>query len=65
MGIVLVAFLAARAVIVPGVRMHINFKTDQLISQSGKPVELILRVSILESYILALNIAEFTELSPE
>jgi hypothetical protein len=44
---------------------HVNFETYQLISQSGKPVELAISVSILESYVLALNIAEFTERSPE
>ena len=64
MGIVLVAFLAARASFVDGRDEHVNFETDQLISQGGEPVELIISVSILESYVLALNIAEFTELSP-
>ena len=44
---------------------HVNVETDQLISQSGEPVELVLCGSILESHVLALNIAEFTKLSPE
>ena len=65
MGIVLVAFLAARAVIDPGRDDHVNLETDQVISQGGKPVEFIVSVSRLESYVLALDIAEFTELSPE
>ncbi len=64
MGIVLVAFLAARAV-PRGRDKHVNFETDQLISQGGEPVELIFSGSILESYVLALNIAEFTKLSQE
>ena len=38
---------------------------NQLISQSGEPVELVLCGSILDSYVLTLNIAEFTELSLE
>ena len=42
---------------------YVNFETDQLVSQGGKPVELVLSVSILESYVLALNIAECTDLS--
>jgi hypothetical protein len=64
MGIVLVAFLAARASLVEGVTKHVNFETDQLISQGGEPVDLIISVSKLDSYVLALNIAEFMELSP-
>ena len=44
---------------------QINFETDKLISQSRQPVELIISVSILESYVFALNIAERTELSPK
>ena len=44
---------------------HVNFETDQLISQGGESVELTLCVSILESYVLALNIAEFTKFSLE
>ena len=50
---------------VEGVTRYVNLETDQLISQGGKPVELIVGVSRLESYILALDIAEFTETSPE
>ena len=65
MGIVLVAFLAARAPGVVGVKKYINFETDQLISQGREPVKLTLSVSILENYVLALNITEFTELSLE
>jgi hypothetical protein len=34
-------------------------------SQAGEPVELILRISSLDSYVLTLNIAKFTELSQE
>ena len=62
MGIVLVAFLAARASIVEGREQYFNFESDQLVSQGGKPVELIISVPILDSYVFALNIAEFTEL---
>ena len=52
----------------PGVRRpgrddHVNLKTDQLVGQGGKPVELVLSVSRLESYVLALDIAESKELS--
>ena len=65
MGIVLVAFLAARASAVAGRDDYVNFETDQLISQGGEPVELIISVSILESYVLALNIAELTERLPK
>ena len=63
MGIVLVAFLAATAS-ASRREEHVNFETDQFISQGGEPVELIISGSILESYVLALNIAECTELSP-
>ena len=42
---------------------HVNFEMDKLINQGGEPVELTLRVSILESYILVLDIAEFAKLS--
>ena len=42
---------------------QINLETYQLISQDGEPVEPIISVSILESYVLTLNIAECTELS--
>ena len=65
MGIVLVAFLASHGSTRRGRDEHVNFETDQLLSQGGQPVELILGGSRLESYVLALNIAEFTELSPE
>ncbi len=65
MGIVLVAFFAARAAGDRALTMHVNFETDQLIGQSREPVELIISVSILESYVLALNIAERTELSQD
>ncbi len=44
---------------------HVNFETDQLIGQSGEPVELIIGVSILEGDVLALNIAERAKLPPE
>ena len=40
---------------------HVNFETNQLISQGGEPVELIISGSILESYVLAIDIAQFTE----
>ena len=40
MGIVLVAFLAARASVNPGRDQYVNFETDQLISEGGEPVEL-------------------------
>jgi len=36
---------------------------DELIGQCGKPVEFIVKASILESDVLALNIAESAELS--
>ena len=61
MGIVLVAFLAARLASRRGRDEYVNFETDQLISQGGKPVELFFSVSILESYVFALNIAERAE----
>jgi hypothetical protein len=38
---------------------------DQLIGQGWETVELIVSVSILESDVLALNVAECTELPPE
>jgi hypothetical protein len=60
----LVAFLAARASAVEGVTRHVNLETDQLISQRGESVEIIISESILKSYILALNIAQCTKLSP-
>ena len=44
---------------------RVNFERYQLISQGGEPVELIFSISILESYVFALNIAEFMERSPE
>jgi hypothetical protein len=63
-GIVLVAFLAALGLQPPGSDEYVNLETDQLISQGGEPVELIISVSILDSYVLALDIPELTELSP-
>ena len=65
MGIALGSILGSQGGRGRGRDEHVNFETDQLISQSGKPVELAISVSILESYILAFDIAEFTELSPE
>ena len=65
MGIVVVAFLAARAASRRGREEHIDLETDQLISQRGEPVELTLSVSILDSDVFALNIAEFTEAAQE
>jgi hypothetical protein len=44
---------------------HVNFETDQFISQGGEPLDLIVSGSILEYYVLALSIAECTELSTE
>jgi hypothetical protein len=46
----------------PGRDEHVNFETDQLIGQGREPVELIISVSIVESDVLTLNIAERTEL---
>jgi hypothetical protein len=40
-------------------------EADQLISKGSEPVKVILSVSGLESYVLALHITEFTELLPE
>jgi hypothetical protein len=49
----------------PGRDEHVDFETDQLISRGGEPVELIISGSKLEGYVLALNIAKFTELSQQ
>ena len=56
-GIVLVAFLAATVAAEPRHDDDINLESDQLISQGREPVEFIIRVSRLESDILALYIA--------
>ena len=64
-GIVRVALLAARASFDPGRDQYVNLETDQLIRQGREPIELIISASVLESYVLTLNIANFTELSPE
>ena len=48
MGIVLVAFLATRASLIPGRDQYVNFETEQLISEAGEPVELVISESILE-----------------
>ncbi len=61
MGIVLVAFLAARATAVPARDYYVNLETDQLISQGRQAVELALRGSILDENVFAFNIAERTE----
>ena len=47
MGIVLVAFLATKASLIPGVTSTI-FETEQLISEGGEPVELVGAISPLE-----------------
>ena len=65
MGIVLVAFFAATAAGAGTAKIRFTPETDQLISESGKPVEFSSSVSILENYALALNITECTELALE
>jgi hypothetical protein len=64
MGIVLVAFLAAWATGVPPVRITSTLRRTKLVRQGGKPFELTLAVAMLESYVLALNVTEHTELAP-
>jgi len=64
-GIVLVAFLATRVSFRGDREEHVNFETDRLLSDGGEPVGFVFCVSILQSYVLALNTAEFTELSQE
>ena len=44
---------------------NVNLETDQIISQDGKTVELIISGSKLGNYVLAFDIAEFTERLPE
>jgi hypothetical protein len=44
---------------------HVNFETDELINQDRKAVRLSLRVSVLESYIPALNKPECADLLTE
>src|SRR5215813_10809829 len=61
MGIVLVEFLAAIAAGVEVVTSTSSFETDQFISQGGKSCNLVISISILDSYVLAVNIAEFIE----
>jgi hypothetical protein len=60
MGIVLVAFLRASAALVALVT-----STSTLRREYRQPVELILGGPILDSYVLALNITECTEIAPE
>ena len=48
MGIVRVAFLSGYSGRRRGRDEHVNFETDQFISQGGEPVELIISGSILE-----------------
>ncbi len=57
MGMLVVAVLAARTPGVVAVYDYINFETDQFVSQGREPFELALAVSMLESYILALDLA--------
>ena len=65
MGIVLVAFLSGQGRGSIGRDEHINFETNQLFSQGRESIELTLGVSILENYILTVNITEFTKFSLE
>lgn len=57
--------LSGSGVIRPGRDDHVNLESDQLIGQGGQPVEFVLSLSRLESYVLALDIAESTKLSPK
>ena len=50
---------------VEGTTKHVNFETGQLFSQHPQPVNFVIRSSYFDGYIAALNIAEFTKLSPE
>ena len=44
---------------------HVHLKTNQLIRQGGKPIDLVISESVFESYVFALNIAKCTEHLPE
>ena len=66
MGIVLVACLAASVLGVPVVHDDVGLHADQLgrqLRESIIPVSF--RPSVLDGDVLALNMAEFTELLPE
>jgi hypothetical protein len=48
---------------VPGAldEKHVDLETDQFMSQSREPVEFVISISILESYVFALNIIKLME----
>ena len=62
MGIVFVAFLAARAPLPAAARNDdVNFATDQLSREVGEPVNFSCGVAVLDNDILALDVAEVTQ----
>jgi hypothetical protein len=64
MGIVLVAFLAAKISAVEDVKSTSTLSRTSSSVSAGIRGELTFRVSILESYRFALNVAELTEHTP-
>src|SRR5215211_1549666 len=65
MGIVLVASLIAVTPCVPHDTMRLHLEPDQLGRQVGQPVDPILRISIVDDNILALNPPELAQPLPE
>src|SRR5215211_8289522 len=65
MGIVLVASLIAVTPCVPHDTMRLHLEPDQLGRQVGQPVNPILRISIVDDNILALNPPELAQPLPE
>ena len=65
MGIVLVAFLAARIVLVPSCyHDDINLETHQLSRKLRGPIELPLRISVLDGNVLSFYVAKIAQSQP-
>ena len=65
MGIVLVAFLAARiSVFAPATTMTSTLRRTSSAASSGQPIELPLRISELEGDVLSFHVAKVTQSLP-
>ena len=65
MGIVLVAFLAARVSLDPGVTITSTLRRTNSSARAGSRSSFSRHIVRLESYIFALDISKLTKLSPE
>ena len=62
MGIVLVAFLAARVSLAPGVTMTSTLRRTSSSASAGSRSYFVFGISKLKSYVLTFDVAEFAEL---